>query len=63
MTDVSKQYVHVLVFYSKISKLIPFEKFNNFAMLNPLRKHLLSLQLQSPLRIDYGGATKIVKIL
>ena len=34
MTGVSKQYV--LVFYSKIAKLIYFEKFNNFALLNPI---------------------------
>ena len=34
LTIVSKQYV--LVFYNKISKLISFEKFNNFALLNPL---------------------------
>ena len=33
MTGVSKQYV--LVFYSKIAKLISFKKFNNFALLNP----------------------------
>ena len=31
---VSKQYV--LVFYSKISKLMSFEKSDNFALLNPL---------------------------
>ena len=34
LTVVSKQYV--LVFYSEISKLIFFKKFNNFALLNPL---------------------------
>ena len=33
MTGVSKQYV----FYSKISKLISFEKFNNYALLNPIK--------------------------
>ena len=43
LTVVSKE--HVLVFYSKISKWISFEKFNNFSLLNPLKSVVNKLHL------------------
>ena len=57
------------VFYSKISKLISFEKFNNFALLNPLnaskehRIHIYFLVLFNHYIIAYTCIEKFFYII